>query len=70
MLKAVETGIRWVALGLALIAGLALLAMMVQTVVDVLMKNLAGRPIEGNLEIMSVYHMVGDRLSAVGHCRN
>jgi TRAP-type C4-dicarboxylate transport system permease small subunit len=32
--------------------------MMVQTVVDVTMNNLFGGPIEGNLEIMSVYHMV------------
>lgn len=49
---------RAVALGLAVIAGLALLAMMVQTVVDVTKNNLVGAPIEGNLEIMSVYHMV------------
>ncbi len=32
--------------------------MMVQTVVDVTKNNLFGAPIEGNLEIMSVYHMV------------
>jgi TRAP-type C4-dicarboxylate transport system permease small subunit len=36
----------------------ALLLMMIQTVVDVTMNNLFGGPIEGNLEIMSVYHMV------------
>ena len=58
MIRTLETAIRWLGLGLAIIAGTALLLMMVQTVVDVAMKNLLGRPIEGNLEIMSVYHMV------------
>lgn len=50
--------IRAVALALAFVAGVALILMMLQTVVDVTMKNLFGGPIEGNLEIMSVYHMV------------
>lgn len=45
-------------MALAVIAGVALLLMMVQTVVDVAKNNLFGAPIEGNLEIMSVYHMV------------
>lgn len=54
----IERMIRWLAGGLAAIAGLALLAMMLQTVVDVAMNNLMGRPIEGNLEVMSAYHMV------------
>jgi TRAP-type C4-dicarboxylate transport system permease small subunit len=40
------------------VAGLALMLMMVQMVVDVLMRNLLNRPIEGSLEIVSVYHMV------------
>ena len=58
MVKGIEKGVRWVAMALAVVAGIALLLMMVQTVVDILMKNFLGRPIEGNLEIMSVYHMV------------
>jgi len=58
MVKTIEKVIRWVALALAAISGVALLLMMTQTVVDILMKNILGRPIEGNLEIMSVYHMV------------
>ena len=58
MTRAVERAIRAVALVLAFVAGAALLLMMVQTVVDVTMNNLFGGPIEGNLEIMSVYHMV------------
>lgn len=58
MVKAIEKVIRWIGLALAMVAGIALLLMMVQTVVDILMKNFLGRPIEGNLEIMSVYHMV------------
>jgi len=53
-----ERWLRRVAMGLTVIAGVALLLMMVQTVVDILMKNFLGRPIEGNLEIISVYHMV------------
>jgi TRAP-type C4-dicarboxylate transport system permease small subunit len=55
---AVERAVRAVALALAFVAGAALLLMMLQTVVDVTMNNLFGGPIEGNLEIMSVYHMV------------
>jgi TRAP-type C4-dicarboxylate transport system permease small subunit len=43
---------------LAAIAILSLFLMMIQTVIDVLASNLAGRPIPGNLEIISVYHMV------------
>lgn len=43
---------------LALIAGIGLVLMMVQTTVDVVVDNFFGRPINGNLEIISVYHMV------------
>lgn len=45
----------WLLMGLA---GVALTLMMVQMVVDVIMRNLFNRPIEGSLEIVSVYHMV------------
>jgi len=58
LVKKVEKSIRWVATALAVVSGIALLLMMAQTVVDILMKNIFGAPIEGNLEIMSVYHMV------------
>lgn len=40
------------------IAVLALFLMMAQMVVDVAMRNFFRRPIEGSLEIVSVYHMV------------
>ena len=54
----IARGIELIAKGLAGIAGVALVLMMVQTVADVLMSNLFGRPIRGNLEMISVYHMV------------
>jgi len=40
------------------IAIVALFLMMLQMVVDVAMRNFFRRPIEGSLEIVSVYHMV------------
>ncbi|MEM1384145.1 MAG: TRAP transporter small permease [Pseudomonadota bacterium] len=58
MVNAIEKIIRWLSYILGGIAAIALLLMMAQTVADVLMKNFFGAPIEGNLEIMSVYHMV------------
>lgn len=58
MTRLFERIITATATGLAIIAGAALLLMMAQTVADVVMKNVAGRPIVGNLEIISVYHMV------------
>ncbi|WP_339764472.1 TRAP transporter small permease [uncultured Hoeflea sp.] len=50
--------IRHIAMLLAALALISLFLMMLQTVVDVLADNLFGRPIPGNLEIISVYHMV------------
>ncbi|WP_110598329.1 TRAP transporter small permease subunit [Salinicola lusitanus] len=50
--------IRHLANLLAALALVSLFLMMLQTVVDVLASNLSGRPIPGNLEIISVYHMV------------
>lgn len=58
MVRLIEKWLRRVAILFAVVAGIALVLMMVQTVVDVVMKNLFGAPIEGNLEIVSVYHMV------------
>lgn len=42
----------------AAIAGLALLLMMAQTVIDVVLRAGFNRPIEGNLEVVSLYYMV------------
>jgi TRAP-type C4-dicarboxylate transport system permease small subunit len=54
----IERAVRRLAIALAAFGGLAVLLMLGQTVVDVAMANLAGRPIPGNLEIVSLYHMV------------
>jgi TRAP-type C4-dicarboxylate transport system permease small subunit len=54
----IERAIRGLATLLAALAGVAVLLMLLQTVTDVAMANLAGRPIPGNLEIISLYHMV------------
>jgi TRAP-type C4-dicarboxylate transport system permease small subunit len=43
---------------LMFIAGIALMLMMVQMVIDVFMRNFFRSPIEGSLEIVSNYHMV------------
>ena len=53
-----ETAIRRLANALAIVAGIALLLMMIQTVTDVAMSRLFGSPIEGSLEIISAYYMV------------
>ena len=44
--------------GLMFLAGVGLALMMIQTVADVVADNLWRRPIPGNLEVISVYHMV------------
>ena len=54
----VERAIRGLACVLAFIAGVVVLLMMLQTVADVVSSNFFGRPIEGNLEIISTYYMV------------
>ena len=48
------------------IAALCLLLMMVQIVFDVALKYLFNHPIEGNLEVVSFYYMVGRGLPAPG----
>lgn len=57
-MRTVEKVVTGFAYFLTFIAGCSLLLMMTQTVVDVLMNNFLGAPIEGNLEIISTYHMV------------
>src|SRR3712207_1142471 len=54
----IERAIRALAYSLALVAAISVVLMMLQTVADVLMTDIFGRPIEGNLEISSIYHMV------------
>ncbi len=54
----VEWLIDRLAWALAVIAGVALVLMMLQMAADVFMANILGRTIRGNLEIISVYHMV------------
>lgn len=44
--------------GLTLLAGIALLLMMGQMVLDVFLTYFFRKPIEGNLEVVSIYHMV------------
>src|SRR3546814_4561324 len=53
-----EKIVRALAQALTIVAAASLMRMMLQTVVDVLLNNLIGAPIEGNLEIISAYHMV------------
>lgn len=43
---------------LATVAIIALVLLLAQTIADVVMRAVAGGPIQGNLEIMSAYHMV------------
>lgn len=50
--------IRKIAQALALIAGVSLILIMLQTVSDIGMSRLFNKPIEGNIEIISGYHMV------------
>ncbi|MDF2765458.1 MAG: Tripartite ATP-independent periplasmic transporter, DctQ component, partial [Rhodospirillales bacterium] len=54
----IERAIWGLAYAFALVAGVSIVLMMLQTVTDVFMTNVFGRPIEGNLEISSIYHMV------------
>jgi len=57
-MRTFEKIIKVLAHALTVAAAISLLMMMLQTVVDVLLNNLIGAPIEGNLEIISAYHMV------------
>ncbi len=54
-----ERLIRFVSGGLTILAGLCLSLMMLQIVIDVSMKYIFNSPIEGNLEVVSFYYMVG-----------
>ncbi len=57
-MRAFESVVGWLARVLALGAGAGVSLMLLQTVLDIIMGRVFGRPIEGNLEIVSVYHMV------------
>ncbi|NVK60933.1 MAG: TRAP transporter small permease, partial [Rhodobacteraceae bacterium] len=58
MLAGIDKGLLWLARGLILIAAAGLALMMIQTVADVVADNFWNHPIPGNLEVISVYHMV------------
>ncbi|WP_022729369.1 TRAP transporter small permease [Fodinicurvata sediminis] len=53
-----EKVIRMLSNGLTLLAGIALLLMMGQMVLDVFLTYFFRKPIQGNLEVVSIYHMV------------
>lgn len=53
-----ESAVKTFAYILAALASISLVLMMVQTTLDVVLNNLINKPIEGNLEVISVYHMV------------
>jgi len=57
-MRAFEAWTQRLAQGLALFAAFSLVLMMLQTVVDVIMSRVFNSPIEGNMEVVSVYHMV------------
>jgi TRAP-type C4-dicarboxylate transport system permease small subunit len=54
----VERTLWWCSRALSIVAVLALTLLLIQTVADVAMRAITGGPIQGNLEIMSAYHMV------------
>ena len=54
----IDVALRWLSNILAIIGGIALVLMMVQTVADVIADQFFSRPIPGNLEVISVHHMV------------
>ena len=58
MKQIVDRALLMLARALMLIAGVSLTLMMTQTVVDVVADSFWGSPIPGNLEIVSIYHMV------------
>ncbi len=57
-MRAFQTAVTQLARLLALVAGLAISLMVLQTCADVVMSRLFNRPIEGNMEIVSSYYMV------------
>ena len=54
-----EQLVRFVSGGLTILGGVCLFLMMLQIVVDVGLKYIFNSPIEGNLEVVSFYYMVG-----------
>ena len=53
-----ESFVKSLANGLAFFGGLSVLLMMIQTVLDVGLNVFFRKPIEGNMEIISIYYMV------------
>jgi len=54
----IDRALKWLAGILAAMGGVALMLMMIQTVADVVADQFFSRPIPGNLEVISVHHMV------------
>lgn len=57
-MRALEAFTERLARWLAVLAAISLVLMMLQTVFDVVMSRVFNSPIEGNMEVISVYHMV------------
>jgi len=57
-MRTIERTIKGLVYFLTFLAAVSLLLMMIQTTTDVLLNNFINKPIEGNLEVISVYHMV------------
>lgn len=57
-MRALEAWTERLARWLAIVAAVSLVLMMLQTVIDVIMSRVFNKPIEGNMEVISVYHMV------------
>jgi len=58
VLYGIQCAARVSAWAAALVAAVSLMLMMLQTVLDIVLTQLLARPIEGNLEVISYYHMV------------
>lgn len=58
MLKILENQTKRLAIILAVAGGAAVVLMLVQINLDVILSNTINKPIQGNLEVVSVYYMV------------
>lgn len=57
LVKKILYTIKLISNGLGIISGIILILMMTQTATDVISNNFFGRPIDGNVEIMTIYYM-------------
>lgn len=56
-MKKVIATIKLISNALGVLAGVILILMMAQTAFDVISNNFFGRPIDGNIEVMTIYYM-------------